>query len=68
MSNTPFTLKSRQEAKDTVKVMVEMDGNLGRVFRQLADENKIAYAELGRQMIRHCVNDLKTENNDTKGV
>ena len=55
MSNTPFSLKSRSDAKDTVKVMIEMDGNLGRSFKQLAKDAGLAYAEVGRQMIRHCV-------------
>ena len=62
MSNDNFSLISQTDSKDTVKVMVEMDGNLGRTFQALAKANGLTYAEAARQMIRYCVKQQQSPN------
>ena len=62
MSAKNFSLKSQTDSKDTVKVMVEMDGDLGRAFQALAKANGLTYAEAARQMIRHCVKEQKSSS------
>ena len=50
-----FTPKSHSDNKDSVKIMIECDGPLGRKFGAIANECNVTKAELGRQMIRTCV-------------
>lgn len=66
MSANNFSLISQTESKDTVKVMVEMDGPLGRTFKDLAKANGLSYAEAARQMIRHCVNQQQSQDAPSK--
>ena len=63
MSANNFSLISQTESKDTVKVMVEMDGPLGRTFQALAKANGLTYAAAARQMIRYCVKAQKSPDN-----